>query len=110
MTDAFSFCTHGLVALSFWQAGKLLDLTWEEILSLSKSVGIKRTTDWYHKPNDEIYPFWLYEGIIQSLETLYHIGRYYANDGERPSLKPENPFNAARRIQQLLYKDEKKQK
>ena len=70
-----------------------------------RGVGIKRTTDWFHKPNDEIYPFWRYDGIIQSLETLYHIGRYYASDGERPSLKPENPFNAARRIQQVLLRE-----
>ena len=113
MTDAFYFCVHGLVALSFWQAGEKIDQTPEEskeMRNFMRGVGIKRTTDWFHKPNDEIYPFWRYDGIIQSLETLYHIGRYYASDGERPSLKPENPFNAARRIQQLLYKDEKKQK
>jgi hypothetical protein len=113
MTDAFPFCAHGLVALSFWQAGEKIDQTPEESLSIYKSlnsVGIYRTLDWYHQPNDEIYPFWRYDGIIQSLETLYHIGRYYANDGERPSLKPENPFNAARRIQEMLHKDENRMK
>jgi hypothetical protein len=40
--------------------------------------------------NDEIYPFWRYEGTIQTLNTLYHIGRYYANDGEMALLNPEN--------------------
>ncbi len=43
--------------------------------------------------------------IIQSLEILYHIGRYYATDGERPSLNPVNPFNAPRRIKKMLYND-----
>jgi hypothetical protein len=102
-TDHYPFCTNGVVALSFSPEGEFLDYTEEEIDKFMEGVGA-----WYHEPMDEIYPFWRYDGMTQNLKTLYHIGRYYANDGERPALNPENPFNAPKRIFEMLYKDAKK--
>jgi hypothetical protein len=102
-TDHYPFFLNGVVAISFQQGDELLDQKWEEIDKFMEGVG-----DWYHKPTDEIYPFWRYDGMVQNLNTLYHIGRYYANDGERPTLNPENPFNAPKRILDLLNKDAKK--
>ncbi|MFC1661563.1 hypothetical protein ACFL3S_08955 [Gemmatimonadota bacterium] len=66
---------------------------------------MERVGDWYHEPTDEIYPFWRYEGLMQDLEILHQIGRYFANDGERPSLNPETPFNAPQRVYDQLYGD-----
>ncbi|MFC2142322.1 M28 family peptidase [Acidobacteriota bacterium] len=104
-TDHYPFCTQGVVALSISQDGSLLDYEWEEVKKLLEQVG-----EWYHKPTDEIYPFWRYEGIVQIMTILHHAGRYYANDGERPSMNPENPFNAPKRIFEELYKDTNKKK
>lgn len=103
--DHLNFWPKGVVTLSFSQGGKLLDLTDEEVEEFMEEVG-----DVYHMPSDEIYPFFRYEGIIQSMEVLFHFGQYYANDRERPSMNPENPYIPRIRIEEMLYKDVIKKK
>lgn len=96
--DNFPLCARGLVALSIGIRGKYLSLSEEEVKAMRDKVG-----RWYHQPNDEIYPFWNYEGVMQEMEILYHVGRYYAADGEKPSMTSENPFNAPNRVRSMKY-------
>jgi hypothetical protein len=42
---------------------------------------------------------------LQELKVLYHIGSFYANQGEKPNFKPENPYKAAKRI--IIMKQKK---
>jgi hypothetical protein len=95
--DAFPLSARGVVALSVWLDGEPLDTTEEEIDKLKETIGL-----WYHQPNDEIYPFFRFDGAVQELEILYAAGRYLADSEKIPSLDPDNPFRPARRMKDLL--------
>jgi len=95
--DAFPLNARGIVALSVWLDGDPLDTTEEEIDKAKETIG-----RWYHQPNDEIYPFFRFDGAVQELEILYAAGRYFADSEKAPSLNPENPFKPARRMKELL--------
>jgi len=85
--DTFPFCARGVVGLSLGLGGKNLSLTEEEAAAIAKKVG-----PWYHQPNDEIHDHFRYDGILQELEILYHVGRHFADGGVRPRLLEGNPF------------------
>ncbi len=95
--DAFPLNARGVVALSLGLDGEPLSMTEEEIDAAREKIG-----RWYHQPNDEIYPFFRFDGAVQELEILYEAGRYYADSENILSMKSENPFNAARRTKDLL--------
>jgi hypothetical protein len=96
--DNFPLCARGTVALSIGLSGNNLTLTEEQVNEMREKIG-----RWYHQPIDEVYPFWNYEGVMQEMEVLYQVGRYYADGGEKPSMKPENPFNAPIRVRNMKY-------
>ncbi len=52
----------------------------------------------YHTPNDEMQPWFRYDGIQQELEIAKEIGLYFANDGEKPVFDKENPFAPAKQL------------
>jgi hypothetical protein len=95
--DAFPLNARGVVALSVGLDGEPLSMTEEEINAVSETIG-----RWYHQPNDEVHPSFRYGGVVQELEILHAVGRHYADSEQSPSMKPENPFNVARRIRDLV--------
>ena len=95
-SDHFSFYSRGVVVPSMFLAGEYLTMNKEDAERASQEIG-----DFYHLPNDEVYPSFRYDGVIQQMEILYHIGRYYANGDDRPGLLQENPFNAPMRFYKL---------
>jgi hypothetical protein len=96
--DNFPLCARGVVGLSIGTAGKNLTFTDEQMKQFRETVG-----SWYHQPNDEIYPFWSYEGIIQELNILYKLGSHYAAGAPPPTLNPDNPYIPAIRIREMKY-------
>jgi hypothetical protein len=96
--DSFPLCARGVIGLSISTGGKNLTFTDEQMKKFRDTVG-----PWYHQPNDEIYPFWNYEGIIQELNILYKLGTHYADGAPAPKLNPDNPFVPAIRIRELKY-------
>jgi hypothetical protein len=98
--DNFPFCARGVIGLSVGLSGNNLSMTQEEQQEARARVG-----RWYHQPNDEIYPHFRYDGLIQELEVLYYVGKYYASGGTAPSLNEDNPFGPAIRTRALKYVD-----
>ena len=100
--DNHPFIAHGVVALRLRLAGDYETRTLDEVEELEKKIGPT-----YHQPNDEIYPFFRYDGAIQELEILTRVARFYADGAQRPSMIPEHPFavpEEVRRIKVLFSK------
>lgn len=96
--DNFPFCARGVVGLSVGLGGQNLTLSAEEEKALRQRVG-----RWYHQPNDEIYPFFRYDGVLQEMRILTFIGRHYAAGAPSPRLVPGHPFTAAIRVRDRKY-------
>jgi hypothetical protein len=96
--DNIAFCTRGIVSLRFKLDGNYLSLTEEEITNIEEKIG-----PIYHLPSDEIYPYYRYDGALQTMETLYSIGCYYAGEAEKPEMLKGNPYELAYRIRKQVY-------
>lgn len=95
-SDHYSFYSRGIVVPSVYLQGDYLTMEKQEAEKAQQTIG-----HFYHLPNDEIYPSFRYDGVIQQLEVMYYIGRYYADSNDKPVLLPENPFNAAMRFNEI---------
>jgi hypothetical protein len=96
--DNIGFCTRGIVSLRFKLDGNYLSLTEEEISDIEEKIGPS-----YHLPSDEIYPYYRYDGALQTMEILYSIGQYYAEGAEKPEMIEGNPYELAYRIRKQVY-------
>ncbi|MFB3922797.1 MAG: M28 family metallopeptidase [Terriglobia bacterium] len=56
----------------------------------------KWTTEDYHKPSDQIKPYWDLSGAVEDLQLLYEVGDRVANASTLPAWKPGSEFKAAR--------------
>ncbi|MBN2491102.1 MAG: M28 family peptidase [Planctomycetes bacterium] len=93
--DSFPFCARGVVGLSLWLRGRNLSVSEDEAKALAARAG-----RWYHQPNDEVHPYWRYDGIRQELALLHHLGRHYAGSAPAPKLDATHPFGPAIRLRQ----------
>lgn len=82
-----------------------MNLVNEKIEELNQSVSadeLKNIKDAgglnYHKPADEIKPWFRYDGIIQELELAREIGTYYASDGIKPKFINDNPYAPVKKM------------
>lgn len=93
-SDHFPFAARGVPAISLGMTGTHLDRTGEEVKAARDQIGYT-----YHQPSDEIHPAWVYDGVLQELDLLYALGRYWADGAVKPSLsfEKDNPFKATRR-------------
>jgi len=96
--DSFPFNARGVVGLSFWLRGRYLSLPDKEAEALRKKAG-----RWYHQPSDEIRPDWRYDGILQEMTALYHLGRHFTDGGRRPRLGAGHPYGPAIRLRERKY-------
>ncbi|KKK46614.1 hypothetical protein LCGC14_3163500 [marine sediment metagenome] len=97
-TDAFPLYSRGVIVPSVHLDGEYLTLTKDDIEKTKQQIG-----DFYHLPNDEVYSTFRYDGVIQQMEIIYHIGRFYAEGDEKPKLLPKNPYNAPMRFYKLKH-------
>jgi len=56
----------------------------------------KWTTEDYHKPSDQINPYWDLAGAVQDLQILFEVGNRVANSHAYPTWKPGSEFKAKR--------------
>jgi Zn-dependent M28 family amino/carboxypeptidase len=56
----------------------------------------KWTTEDYHKPSDQIKPYWDLAGAVQDLQILFEVGNRVANAPAYPTWKPGSEFKAKR--------------
>lgn len=88
-SDHFPFAARGVPAISLGMSGAFTRRSTEEVDRVRQQIGAT-----YHQPNDEIHPAWVYDGVVQELDLLYALGRYWADGAEKPSMKVDrnNPF------------------
>jgi hypothetical protein len=94
--ESYPFAIHDILImdLAFEQIGKnYKSLKDSELQKIINSGGLN-----YHKPTDEIQPWFRYDGILQQLEIAKEIGLYYANEGVMPAFGKENPFIPAKKM------------
>ncbi|MBI1940976.1 MAG: M28 family peptidase [Acidobacteria bacterium] len=56
----------------------------------------KWITEDYHKPSDEVKPFWDLSGLVEDLRLLFSVGYRIANADEIPTWNPGTEFKAKR--------------
>lgn len=96
--DSFPFSARGVVAFSVGLGGKYESLSADEVKAIRAKTG-----RWYHQPNDEVQPFWRYDGIHQELGLLYAAGRRWADGAAAPKHGDAHPYGPAIRIRQQKY-------
>ena len=91
-SDHFNFAKEGVPALH--TDGGI------EYLGKPKAWGLemrdKWTTEDYHKPSDQIKPYWDLSGAVEDLQLLFEVGERVANAPALPTWKPESEFKAKR--------------
>lgn len=95
-TDHLPLYSRGVVVPDIFLGGDYLTLTKDQVDKVKETVG-----EYYHLPNDEIYPIYRYDGILQQMEIVYNIGRYYADAVTKPALLPENPYKGVMRFNKI---------
>lgn len=53
----------------------------------------------YHKPTDEVKPFWRMDGAVEDLQLVLMVGYWLAQSDRFPEWRPGNEFKAARDAQ-----------
>ena len=56
----------------------------------------KYTEEDYHKPSDEVKPYWDLSGLVEDLQLLFSVGYRVANAGPFPMWNPGTEFKAKR--------------
>jgi Zn-dependent M28 family amino/carboxypeptidase len=52
----------------------------------------------YHKPSDEVKPYWDLSGAVEDCRLFFLVGYRVANDAQMPQWKPGTEFKAAREV------------
>ena len=58
--------------------------------------GKKYTEADYHKPSDEVKPYWDLSGMVEDLQLLFSVGYRVANAEQFPAWSPGTEFKAKR--------------
>jgi Zn-dependent M28 family amino/carboxypeptidase len=94
-SDHFNFAKQGVPALDpdsgVDYAGKPA--------SYGTEVRDRYTAEDYHKPSDEIKPYWDMGGVVQDLQLLFSVGYRVAQADRFPAWRPGNEFRAKREAQ-----------
>jgi len=61
-----------------------------------KMVRDRYTTEDYHRPSDEVKPYWEVAGAVDDAELLLDVGSRVADAATRPEWKPGNEFRRIR--------------
>ena len=91
-SDHFNFAKQGVPALDPDEG--------TEFVGKPESWGIemrkKYTEEDYHKPSDEVKPYWDLSGMVEDLQLLFSVGYRVANAEQFPTWIPGTEFKAKR--------------
>ena len=94
-SDHFNFAKQGVPAL-YAEGGV-------DYIGQPADYGIKArqqyVTEDYHKPSDQVKPFWKLDGAVEDLRLLLTVGYWVAEADRFPEWRPGNEFRAAREKQ-----------
>ena len=92
-SDHFNFAKAGVPALYTDQGDDYVG----KPPGYGKMVRDRYTSEDYHRPSDEVKPYWVVAGAVDDAELLLEVGTRVANAATLPEWKPGNEF---RRIRQ----------
>ncbi len=91
-SDHFNFAKQGVPALDPDEG--------TEFIGRPESWGIEMrkqyTEEDYHKPSDEVKPYWDLSGMVEDLQLLFSVGYRIANSDRFPEWNPGTEFKATR--------------
>jgi Zn-dependent M28 family amino/carboxypeptidase len=91
-SDHFNFAKQGVPALDPDEG--------TEFIGKPEGWGIemrkKYTEEDYHKPSDEVKPYWDLSGMVEDLQLLFSVGYRVANANQMPTWSPGTEFKAKR--------------
>jgi Zn-dependent M28 family amino/carboxypeptidase len=91
-SDHFNFAKQGVPALDPDEG--------TEFIGKPEGWGIemrkKYTEEDYHKPSDEVKPYWDLSGTVEDLQLLFSVGYRVANADQMPTWSPGTEFKATR--------------
>lgn len=94
-SDHFNFAKQGVPAL-YAEGGV-------DYIGQPADYGIKSRRQYvaedYHKPSDQVKPFWKLDGAVEDLRLLLTVGYWVAEADRFPEWRPGNEFRAAREKQ-----------
>ena len=94
-SDHFNFAKQGVPAL-YAEGGV-------DYIGQPADYGIKARQQYvaedYHKPSDQVKPFWKLDGAVEDLRLLLTVGYWVAEADRFPEWRPGNEFRAAREKQ-----------
>ncbi len=94
-SDHFNFAKQGVPAL-YAEGGV-------DYIGQPADYGIKAREQYvaedYHKPSDQVKPFWKLDGAVEDLRLLLTVGYWVAEADRFPEWRPGNEFRAAREKQ-----------
>ena len=94
-SDHFNFAKQGVPAL-YAEGGV-------DYIGQPADFGIKVRQQYvaedYHKPSDQVKPFWKLDGAVEDLRLLLTVGYWVAEADRFPEWRPGNEFRAAREKQ-----------
>ncbi len=91
-SDHFNFAKAGVPALYPDQGDDYVG----KPAGYGKMVRERYTTEDYHRPSDEVKPYWEVAGAVDDAELLLDVGSRVADAATRPEWKPGNEFRRIR--------------
>jgi len=91
-SDHFNFAKAGVPALYTDQGDDYIG----KPAAYGKMVRDRYTTEDYHRPSDEVKPYWEVAGAVDDAELLLDVGSRVADAATRPEWKPGNEFRRIR--------------
>jgi len=91
-SDHFNFAKQGVPALDPGEGVEFIGKPTGWGLQMRE----KWTTEDYHRPSDEVKPYWDLSGAVEDLRLLFSVGYRVANAHEIPTWNPGTEFKAKR--------------
>jgi len=102
-SDHFEFAKQGVPALDPHDG--------VDFIGKPLGWGLKMRQEWtnedYHKPSDQVKPYWDLSGMVEDLQLLFSVGYRVADTDSRPAWKPGTEFKAKRDAMMKVVKSDK---
>jgi Zn-dependent M28 family amino/carboxypeptidase len=102
-SDHFEFAKQGVPALDPHDG--------VDFIGKPEGWGLKMREKWtnedYHKPSDQVKPYWDLSGMVEDLQLLFSVGYRVADADTLPTWEPGTEFKAKREAMMKVVKSDK---
>jgi Zn-dependent M28 family amino/carboxypeptidase len=101
-SDHFEFAKQGVPALDPDEGSDFIGKPQGWGLKMRE----KYTREDYHKPSDQVKPYWDLSGMVEDLQLLFSVGYRVANADSLPTWKPGSEFKSRREAMMKAVKSD----